>query len=735
MVLLVPLFFLPISPWQSGADNYGKYFLLGIASLVLLWLFIYKNFLATEQIKTNLLVYLFLILLAELFLASLFGVNFFVSLWGELHSPQFPWLAGLFLVLIFFLLFNIVKTKKIAITIIKCILWSGAIFVLVSFIILLFYNNSPVSIYLRLAIGTPYDLTLLVVYFIILALAVSSSNNFKKYIFAHNYYRYIINFILLLAILLLVRIDFLYAWWLLLLGSLSLVVIRIIIIKTATRDKTVNKYHLFIPWLFFLIALNFLLNFYLVLGEAPMAKEMNKFQELTNHQSWPILKQSFFDHPWLGVGLDNFSYVFSQYRSVDLNQADNWKIRYNKTNNFFFNLIISGGGLAAILFLLIVSAVFYYIFYFLFHYKKIKNKFGSSIKFELVLILLPLLILLTVSLLFYFVTATVLFIWLVVLAVFLSMSDRFYSNQQSKWLASHTWKINFAQKKNIVLYVYFGIGLILLLTIIFLNYDIKYLLADIKINYQDNDNYALNKAVELSPNRFEYSLALAQKLAAQAKTELINKQVVLSGQHLTKAMYYLHQAESSAPASVIVAETVGAIYRDFSQGNDNYNQLAIDSFYRAIILEPSNPVLLTELGQVNLLKKDAQEAKKYFQKALQVKNDYQLARFGLAKAMVLAGDKMGAQEILEKLARNTQVAEVYYELGILYYNNNQNNQAKIAFGKAVNLSPLYTNALFGLALSTEKSGDNDLALYYLKKVNRLDPHNKKVEEKIQELSK
>ncbi|MBI4160488.1 MAG: tetratricopeptide repeat protein, partial [Candidatus Yanofskybacteria bacterium] len=84
-------------------------------------------------------------------------------------------------------------------------------------------------------------------------------------------------------------------------------------------------------------------------------------------------------------------------------------------------------------------------------------------------------------------------------------------------------------------------------------------------------------------------------------------------------------------------------------------------------------------------------------------------------------------------ANNSNDPSIALQLGLLYYRNNQKDEALGAWERAVFLFPNYSNARWYLSLILEERGDLDGALAQVKEVERLNPDNELVKKRRGEL--
>ena len=132
---------------------------------------------------------------------------------------------------------------------------------------------------------------------------------------------------------------------------------------------------------------------------------------------------------------------------------------------------------------------------------------------------------------------------------------------------------------------------------------------------------------------------------------------------INKSIDSARAAIEAAPLSVAALETAGIIYRDISDYSPDSVHLASDFFSRAIKIEPSNPVLWTELGKIQLKGAEPVKAVDSLFKAVELKEDYDEAQFNLAKAYIDSEDEDKALEILSVLEKKKTSADLFYEQG------------------------------------------------------------------------
>ena len=118
-----------------------------------------------------------------------------------------------------------------------------------------------------------------------------------------------------------------------------------------------------------------------------------------------------------------------------------------------------------------------------------------------------------------------------------------------------------------------------------------------------------------------------------------------------------------------------------------------------------------------------------------LKNDYNDAKFNLAKAKGEQDKYDEALALLDDLEDKYDAASVFYEEGRIFYNQRRYDAAITEFKNVISISPNHANALYGLAVAFQATGEKQEALYYFKKVEQLNPDNQEVKKEIEEWEK
>ncbi len=208
------------------------------------------------------------------------------------------------------------------------------------------------------------------------------------------------------------------------------------------------------------------------------------------------------------------------------------------------------------------------------------------------------------------------------------------------------------------------------------------------------------------------------------------------------------QATNLEPNNVSNWNVLGFIYRNIIGIVSGAAEWAIKSYQKALELDPNNPYIFNEIGLIELTKFDlaAQQgreeeknenlrlAKENFEKAISLKPDYVPSHFQLAMISVREKKIDDAISQLEsKKPFALQDIGWAFQLGLLYYNNNQLDKAKAEFERAVELDPNYSNARYFLGLIYDKQGNKNLAIEQFERIEKFNPDNQELKKILSNL--
>ncbi len=533
--------------------------------------------------------------------------------------------------------------------------------------------------------------------------------------------------LLVLGLGLLIIVDYNPAWMILLVSfSLSLV---FVLVKRIFRED-INR--LLLPIFFIIISAIFLIS---NVNFQSQNFQLPKEWVLSSEVSWKVaintamedIKSKFF-----GSGIGTFHYDFAKKKPLEINQTWLWQIRFDKAGSHMSEILGTMGFLGLFSYLALV-VVFLLISLFLTRRKSKEEDESSNLNFQLPL-LMTFFALATGEFVYYQNTVLAFVFWLVL------------------GLGVVSWKEPLKEKvlsfKDFPeLSLIFSTSVIILGIIIVSVYyfGVKFYLADVNYNKSlavlgQERIEKLERAVSLNPLFSQYKVVLSRTYLFEASQELRKSLTEQDGAKIQvligKAIDEAKRVVDLQPKSVVSWENSGVVYREIIGIAAGAADWSMNSFEKAIELEPTNPVLYTELGKLYLAKNDNGKAKEYFQKAIEKKSDYADAIIQLALILEKENVLDEAIKRLEDLvSKDPWNFEAYFQLGRLYFNAGRVDQAIEIFQIVTRWMPQYSNALYSLGVAYSAKGQTQEAIKAFEKVLELNPGNQDVIQKLEELKK
>ena len=233
----------------------------------------------------------------------------------------------------------------------------------------------------------------------------------------------------------------------------------------------------------------------------------------------------------------------------------------------------------------------------------------------------------------------------------------------------------------------------------------------------------------------------------QRRYQVVLQSLIQSGQ----------QATIVNPADPLNWRALAAIYEQNINVVGGADGFAIQNYKKSAELNPMNPAeylniarayvrsadnmrnLLARLvgsrdadqDQIDKLRKDAasnlNNALVYLDKSIALKSDYASAHFLSSQVYERQGNReLAIQKTLETRNLNPLDTGVGYQLGLLYYLDNQIVQARDEFERVVSLSSTFSNARYFLGLSYDSLGNKDKAIVQFSEIEKFNPDNDEV---------
>ena len=165
----------------------------------------------------------------------------------------------------------------------------------------------------------------------------------------------------------------------------------------------------------------------------------------------------------------------------------------------------------------------------------------------------------------------------------------------------------------------------------------------------------------------------------------------------------------------------------FQLGETDALPLAQNAYNQSAVLDPTNPTIPLTLARLSLENKDDADAKTDIAEALALKGDYTDAIYLLSQIQASEGDLASAIKSAQALASvSPNDPTVYFELGLLNYDNKDYPDAISTLEQAVSLEPDYANAKYFLGLADYYNGQNQAAVSEFEDLNSSNPGNSSI---------
>ena len=731
LVFLVPIFFLP---WTLNPLDFNKQILFLLLIFVALISWILK-ILASGKFEINLsfLNIPVLIFLLVYGLSTIFSLSSYGSFWGWPLNISAGFLTLLFFVFLYFIITNLLTKKREIFWLLFVLILSG--FSVAIFTILQFFSKFILpwdftkSISFN-SIGTIYSLSLFLAALLPLIIVLALMT--KKLV------RFFLFLVAIIILVNLVLINFGTAWIVLVGETAILFVFGILNLKTTGSQIVPLSMTLLVIALFFII-LRFTLP-----GFPQLPPEILPSQKTEIN----IAKNSLLAKPVFGTGPGTFVYDYSKFKPKDINQTVFWNVRFGAGASEILDKVITTGVLGILSFLFILGSFFWMGF------KHLKEKSPATKDDSAWFLGLGI-----VSSFFGIFLGQFLYPWNFSLTlIFWLMLSGLVALDRRKikaWEMQSSSKVSVGASLVLVLVLIFGIGILLVGAQKYYA-EVKYFtgLQAFGANNPDLAIQNLEKAINFNPNLDIYWRDVSQLYLVKLNNLLRQKDlpqetIAAQAQNLiVLAVNSTKQATDLEPENVANWNIRGFTYWNIIGILPGAEDWALNSYQRAAELEPTNPYIFTEIGRTYLSKSDlaVQEKKEAeqkvnldlasqnFQKALVLKSDYAPAQFLQAMVYVREGK---TKEAIAKLEETKGIAPLdaglAFQLGVLYYNDNQLDKAKGELERALRLDENYSNASYFLGLVYDKGGNKQAAISQFERVEKLNPDNEEVKKILSNL--
>lgn len=468
--------------------------------------------------------------------------------------------------------------------------------------------------------------------------------------------------------------------------------------------------------------------------------------------SWGIALDALKSRP-LGFGGENFAIAYDKFKPASIANTIFYQVRFTDATSEAANLATEGG---ALMLLALVGLLWFY------GKELVKSVRDGNFDESVGVIWAPTAALFAALFLYPFnmTLLTLLVLMLAMVAIQRSGEERVINLESD---AKYSFLGSLA----------FIAGLVLVLVagyFTFNNYRSNVLLA--KAASESDRNKAIELYVESSngnPRDARVLRLLSQTVLAQLADELQTgpkKDETREGYNarvqnlIASAVNISVRATDTDPADSQNWANRGLVYQNLLTLVGGADQAAVNMYNESLKRNPSDPQTYLRLGNLYLtiaeniqrvianprgqsldfaaLRRQADEnldkAEESFKQAIGLYNNFGQALYNLAVVYDRKGELGQAIAQFERLqAGNPRDPSLVFQLGLLYYRNNQKDNALRAWERAVFLFPNYSNARWYLSLILEERGNLDGALAQVREIERLNPDNDLVKQRLTQL--
>lgn len=452
--------------------------------------------------------------------------------------------------------------------------------------------------------------------------------------------------------------------------------------------------------------------------------------------NWTVIESLPIKNWFFGTGPATFDQNWALYRPVELNQTNLWPLRFNQGFSWFTTIPLTVGifGFLAVVFLIYV-----------FVREIIRRKEIGAIELGIIFLLLN---------------------WLLAPNFFVQGLFIFMGLGMVTALSGSIKEISLENLSKRKIFIYFIVFIILInLSLVFLFVFGKNYLAAVYYeqglrahNQRDDLTTALlkiDRARQLDFSSDEYLRTLSQflllrveRLVTEGEPGLTPEALQLEIQNaISLAISIAQRATLINKNNSLNWSNLAHIYESIIPLISGADSFAEENYKKAIALDPKNPQEFVNLARSLILAADIygtnnpdlrqdrlDKAKTYLEESLKLKSDYPPTHSLLAVLSMRKGD---TQEAIERLERTKQIAPfdkgLAFQLGRIYYQDNQLAQAKGEFERAIAIDPNYSDARYFLGLCYDNLGDKDAALEQFERIAELNPDNEEVRKIIENL--
>jgi putative inorganic carbon (hco3(-)) transporter len=310
--------------------------------------------------------------------------------------------------------------------------------------------------------------------------------------------------------------------------------------------------------------------------------------------------------PILGTGVETFAYSYYWTRPIEHNLTSEWDFLYNKAHNEYLNYLATTGLTGFIPYIVLILAVL-----FLLIKNSIKNSNLDIRNLSVALLASYVSILITNAAGFS----------VVIVSIYFFLLPTFLYDNTSKSLTKPRPRLKYLIPALFIIYI------ILVRNIIFSYvadiYFAKYESSNSRQEYQSAHQH-ISKSIFFRPNEPNYLISLA---TAAAKMSVLTKDQL----YIDQAINSSKQATKISPSNINYLKQQAQVYYYLSVLDTQHFISTIESMLQASKLAPTDAKIPYSLGQFLESAELFDDALYYYQKAVDLKPNYDHAYFALGK--------------------------------------------------------------------------------------------------------
>jgi len=253
----------------------------------------------------------------------------------------------------------------------------------------------------------------------------------------------------------------------------------------------------------------------------------------------------------------------------------------------------------------------------------------------------------------------------------------------------------------------------------------------------------VSRAEELGPRDAQYRLITdlhlleLQRVLAEAPSspEALQAKVLELAQNASAASQKAVEFDGTNYLNYVSKASVGDLFATLNIDRVRTAQIARDAYIDATRFNPFSPRLEFAIGRAELLLENRQGALLHLNKARDLRPAYPEAIAALAELNRQDGNLDKAIEIATAgLQSDPSNFIISFQLGFLYYTNQDYDKAIAALENALSINPYYADAKYFLAVSYARRGNKEAALKQFEDIRALNPDNTEIVRVIKNLT-